>query len=392
MTTGSARLAVRYALSLIAVAAVAVGLVACAPAKVSGGHSGAGSHIGSHPGSTTSTAASPTPTPTPLAAPAIRITRTCGALVSTSTLTASLGVAAPAVAPPPSFDEDIIFQQDGALRCNWSNNYAKDATQTSSHLEVWVLPDVSATNWTDVAKTLVEFGETKTTLIGGDAYGWCTSALPKGTVCNIDTRVGTTWISFELESVPRPFTTSAAGLTHFAALLNPIVTAAGTSGFVTEPRWSDPEATATPATCAATLPDSEVQTAASVSGVSSIGPDLDDQESLGIYVGAGMEMGRVECDLASSDQQSGFFATVLPGGAWAWSQLQVADSSLPGHAPVPSLGTQAIEYSDSASDTVQIDWVRGHNLCSVNVSLPTHSKQASVALALATYINTKIPG
>lgn len=312
--------------------------------------------------------------------------------MSAAALTTSLGASAPAVTPPPLFVSDIIFQEDGALTCNWSDNYAKDAAETSNHLVVWALPDVSTANWSQATPTLVLSGETKTTLIRGNAYGWCNPAIPKGTVCSIDTLVGSTWLSIEVESLSKTFATSDLGLTHFAALLNPIVTAAQASSFVTEPKWTDPAATTTPTTCTTTLPYSEVATASGATGINAIGPDLTDQESLAEYLGAAASVGRVECDLGSGDEKDAFFATVLPGGAWAWSQDQTAAVSQPGYATVPSLGTKAFEYKDTNANGVEIDWVRGDNLCSISVTLSNPAKDASVALALATYVNNEIPG
>ena len=372
----------RGLLAIAAALAVVAGLSACAPAKVSK----TPPHVGP------SKVATPSPTPTPLAAPTTRISRTCSQLVSASALATSVGVTVPVVTPPADPDSDIIFAQDGALTCTWSDDYAKDAMQTSNHLVVWVLPDVASANWTTAVKTLVDSGETKTTIIGGNAYGWCNPALPKGTICSIDTLVGTTWLSFEVESLTKTFANSNLGLSHFATLINPVVTAAGAAGFVSEPKWSDPAATATPATCAATLPSSEVETVTGATGIAPIGPDLSDQASLAEYLGAAANLDRVECDLASTDQQTGVFAVVVPGGGWDWSQVQAHDSAQPGYMTVPSLGTNAVEFSDAGSDQEEIEWVRGDNLCSVDVSLTNHAKQASEALALATYVNNEIPG
>jgi hypothetical protein len=298
----------------------------------------------------------------------------------------------PAVTPTPEGPPDFTFMQAGALTCNWSDNYAKDAQQGSNHLVAWVLPDVSPTDWSTAIATIAQIGETKTTLIDGTTYGWCNPASPKGTICNVDSLVGTTWLSFEVESLSKTFATSNLGLTHFAALLDPIITAAGSSSFVTEPKWTNPAATLTPTTCAGALPNSEITTVSGATGISAIGPDLSDQQSLAEFWGAAHGLGEVQCDLASSNQQSGFFANILPGGSWAWSNQLAYDSGQPAYAAVPSLGTQAAEYSDTAGDSVTIDWVRGGNLCSMNVALPNKSKQSSVALALATYINNEISG
>ena len=196
----------------------------------------------------------PAPKPTPLAAPVTRVTQTCSQLVSASALTTSIGVSVPAVAPPAELDSDVTFAQDGALTCNWSDNLADDQLQTSNHLVVWVLPDVSTANWTSAVSAISDDGEAKTAIIGGDAYGWCNPAMPTGTVCEMDTRVGTTWLSFEVESLTKTFGTSDLGLTHFATLINPIITAAGAASFVKEPKWANPAAAATPTSCAAALP------------------------------------------------------------------------------------------------------------------------------------------
>jgi hypothetical protein len=386
MTTHSQHPRIATVLSAIAVLATVLALSACAPAAHSGtGTASPHAHAGSgHGGS------APAPKPTPLAAPVIRETKSCSQLVSAASLAASVGVSVPVVTPPAVVDTDIAFTQDGALTCNWSDNYAGDSQQTSNHLVLWVLPDVSAANWATAVTTISAIGETKTTIVGGDAYGWCNPAIPTGTVCEVDTRVGTTWLSLEVESVSKSFASSNLGLTHFATLINPIVTAAGSASFVTEPKWANPAATATPATCTATLPSSELTAATGIGGIDSIGPDLSDQPSLAAYWGVEANLGEADCELASPDQQNGIFGSILPGGSWAWSIQQAADSSQAGYATVPSLGTQAVEYTNSNSGGLAIDWVRGGNLCDINVALANPAKQAAVALALATYINGEI--
>jgi hypothetical protein len=385
MTTAPHHSRIGTIISAVAALATVLALSACAPAA----HTGKSTHA--HAGSGHSGSA-PAPKPKPLAAPVSRVAQSCSQLVSASALATSVGVSVPVVTPPAYPDADIAFTQAGALTCNWSDNYAGDAQQTSNHLVLWVLPDVSSANWATAVTTIAEIGETKTTIVGGDAYGWCNPATPTGTICEVDTRVGTTWVSLEVESVSKTFATSDLGLTHFATLINPIVTAAGNASFVKEPKWTNPAATTTPTTCAATLPDSEIDSVAGVSGVDSIGPDLSDQESLAEYWGAAAGLGEVECDLASADQQNGFFTSIVPGGSWAWSYLTAQDSSQAGYTTVPSLGTQAVEYTNSNNDGLSIDWVRGGNLCSINVSLATPAKNAAVALALATDINGEISG
>jgi hypothetical protein len=371
-------------ISAVAALATVLALSACAPAA----HTGTGTgtphaHAGSgHGGSV------PAPKPTPLAAPVTRVTKTCSQLVSTAALTTSVGVSVPFITPPAT--PDVTFTQDGALTCNWSDNLPQDQMQASNHLVVWVLPDVPTASWSTALTTITEIGESKTSIITGDAYAWCNGATPAGTICEIDTRVGTTWLSFEVESLSKTFATSDLGLTHFAPLINPIVAAAGSASFVTEPKWSNPAATATPTSCDAALPDSEIASVTGIAGFSSIGPDLSDQESLAEYWGAEANIGEVECDLASPDQQNGVFASITPGGSWAWSSTMAADSSQAGYTTVPSLGTQAVEYNNGNSGGLAIDWVRGGNLCGVNVSLTNPAKEAAAALALATYINGEI--
>jgi hypothetical protein len=374
-------------ISTVAALATVLALSACAPAAHNAGtthaHAGSGNGGGSVP------VPKVTPKPKPLAAPVTRVTKTCTGLVPASALTTSVGVTVPVVTPPADLEADVTFIQDGALTCNWSDNYPNDRQLSSNHLALWVLPDVPTASWATATPTLVLSGEAKTSLIAGDAYGWCNSGQPSGIVCQVDTRVGTTWLSMEVESLSKPFTTSDAGLTHFAALINPMVTAAGNASFVTEPKWTNPAATAIPATCDALLPDPEIDTLAAVTGVDSIGPDLFDQPSLAEYWGAETNIGEVACDLASADQANAFFPMVVPGGSWAWTRTVAADSSQPGYTTVPSLGTQAVEYTDENSTT--LDWVRGGNLCRISVTLATRSKEPAVALALATYMNTKIP-
>ncbi|HEX4401739.1 MAG TPA: hypothetical protein VHZ98_10460 [Galbitalea sp.] len=374
-------------ISAVAALATVLALSACAPAAP---HPGSTTHA--HAGSGHGSGSVPKPTPTPLAAPVTRVTQTCSQLVSASALATSVGVNVPVVTPPADPASDITFTQAGALTCNWSDNYPGDAQQTSNHLVLWVLPDVSTADWTTASSTITEIGETKTSIISGDAYGWCNPAIPTGTVCEVDTRVGTTWVSLEIESVSKAFATSDLGLSHFAALLNPVIAAAGNASFVKEPKWTNLAATTTPTTCATTISDSEIDSVAGVSGVDSIGPDLSDQESLAEYWGAAAGLGEVECDLASADQQNGFFSSVVPGGSWAWSFTVAQDSSQPGYATVPSLGSQAVEYTNSNSGGTSIDWVRGGNLCNLNVALANPAKQAAVAVALATYMNGEISG
>ena len=371
-------------ISAVAALATVLALSACAPAAHSGTATGTPhAHAGSgHGGSV------PAPKPTPLAAPVTRVTKSCSQLVSAAALTTSVGISVPFITPAAT--PDVTFGEDGALTCNWSDNLPQDQMQASNHLVVWVLPDVPATNWATALTTITEIGETKTTTITGDAYGWCNPATPAGTICEVDTRVGTTWLSFEVESLSKTFASSSAGLTHFAALINPIVAAAGNASFVKEPKWVNPAATATPTTCDAALPTAELTSATGIAGFDSIGPDLSDQESLAEYWGAEANIGEVECDLASPDQQNGVFGSIVPGGSWAWSFTAAADSAQAGYATVPSLGSQAVEYSNANSGGLSIDWVRGGNLCNINVSLVNPAKQAAVALALATFINGEI--
>ncbi|MDQ1546532.1 MAG: hypothetical protein QOH69_1436 [Actinomycetota bacterium] len=371
-------------ISAVAALATVLALSACAPAvhKATGGAPNA--HAGSGHGSGS------VPAPKPLAAPVTRVTKTCAELVPAAALTTSVGIAVPVVTPPADLESDVTFTEDGALTCNWSDNYPNDRMLSSNHLVVWVLPDVPTASWNTATPTLVESGEAKTSLVAGDAYGWCNPGGSAGITCEVDTRVGTTWLSMEIESLSKPFTTSDAGLTHFAALINPMVAAAGNAGFVTEPRWKNPAATVTPTTCDAALPDSEIESAAGVTGVDSIGPDLFDQPSIAEFWGAETNIGEVACYLASGDQANAFFPMIVPGGSWAWALTQAADSAQPGYTTVPSLGTKAIEYTDENGTT--LDWVRGGNLCRISVTLATPAKQAAVALVLATYMNTKIPG
>jgi hypothetical protein len=374
-------------ISAAAALATLLALSACAPAAHTA--TGAGSPH-AHAGSGHGSGSVPAPKPTPLAAPVTRITKTCSQLVPASALTTSVGIAVPVVTPPADLESGVTFTQDGALTCNWSDNYPNDRMEASNHLVVWVLPDVPTASWTSATPILVESGEAKTSLIAGDAYGWCNPGASAGIICEVDTRVGTTWLSMEVESLSKPFTTSDAGLTHFAALINPMVAAAGNASFVTEPKWTNPAATATPTTCDAALPDSEINTVAAVTGVDSIGPDLSDQPSIAEFWGAETNIGEVDCYLASADQANAFFPMVVPGGSWAWARTLAADSSQPGYTAVPSLGTKAVEYTDENGTT--LDWVRGGNLCRVSVTLTTPAKQAAVALTLATYMNTKIAG
>jgi hypothetical protein len=365
--------------------ATALALSSCAPAQVS--------KTVHHVGATTLPAApTPTPTPTPLAAPVSRVSQTCSQLVPTAALTAVIGSAPAMITTATSDFGYLSFTQDGALACHWSDSPAKDQLQASNHVVAWVMPDVPTASFAQAATTLAQIGETKTTIIGGDAYGWCYLVNNnKGTFCSIDTLVGTTWLSFELESMTKAYATSNLGLTHFAALVNPIVTAAGSASFVTEPKWTDPTATTTPTNCDAALPDTKIDSIAGVTGVGSIGPDLSDQESLAAYWGVQTNIGEVDCDLASSNQQSAFFASIVPGGSWSWALQQATNSSNIGYATVPSLGNQAVTFTTSLNDkSVVIEWVRGDNFCEVTVSLPVAAKEPAVALALATYINNEI--
>jgi hypothetical protein len=359
--------------------AVFAALTACAPAVVP--------KTAPHPGPIK---VSSTPTPKPLALPVIRVTKTCSQLVSASALTTAIGVAAAPITSPDAYDSEA-FTQDGALTCDWSDNVANDAQLTSNHLVLWVLPDVSTANWTQAATLLASEISAKTTIINGSAYGSCSSFTATSTVCYVDTLVGTTWISVEVESLTKSFNSSDAALTHFAALINPIVAAAGAPGFITEPKWSDPAATTVPADCNSTLPDSEIESVTGATGVESIGADFAGQESIAGFWGVEANLGYIECDLASADQQSGFFLGVLPGGGWAWSLEQTAASSKPGYSTVPSLGSKAVEYVGD-NDEVTIVWVRGDNLVTLNVGLPTASLNAGDALTLGTYVNTKIAG
>ena len=359
-------------------------LSACAPAaQLKARHPHAGSGAGS-------VGSVPTPKPTPLADPVSRIGTGCSGLESSAAITTAIGIGVPAVTPPTDLLTQVPFTQDGALTCNWSDNYSKDQLQASNHLVLWVLPDVPSASWTTAYPILVESGETKTSIITGDAYGWCNPGATSGTVCEIDTRVGTTWLSLEVESLSKSFATSDLGLAHFASLINPLVTAAGSATFVTEPKWNNPAATATPTTCDTALPDSTIDSIAGVSGVDSIGPDLSDQESIAEFWGAEANVGEVDCDLASADQANAFFVSIVPGGSWAWTLTTAADNSQSGYATFPSLGSKADTYT--TQDGTTIHWVRGGNLCSISVTLATPAKQAAVAQALATALNGKISG
>jgi hypothetical protein len=371
----------RVALTAVVTLATIVGLSACAPVHVSR----TVPHVG-----VTQVPTLSTPSPKALAAPVIRVTKTCAQLVSPSELMTAIGVTPAAIAPPDALDSDTLTQ-DGALSCHWSDDVAGDFQQTSNHLQLYVLPDITTTNWSQANNALSQDGETKTTLISGDAYGGCYSVAATSTECNIDTLVGTTWISAEVESLTKSFTTSDGGLTHFAALINPIVVDAQSSGFVAEPRWSDPAATAVPADCDSTLPDAEIQSVTGATNIEAIGPDEAGQLGISSSLGVEANLGFFECDLASEDQQSGFYLEVLPGGGWAWSLTKAYDSSQPGYSTVPKLGSQADEFSSPDVGTT-VNWVRGDNLLTLNVGLPTASQNAPDALTLATYVNTKIAG
>jgi hypothetical protein len=370
-------------ISAVAALATVLALSACAPATHTGSPH---AHVGGGPGGPV-----PAPKPTPLADPASRIKPGCSGLTSSAEITTAIGANLPGAANGLTLDSQIVYTQDGALACNWSDNQAGDATQTSNHLSVWVVPDLTDAQWAIYTPSLSDFAEAKTALLPGDAYEYCSADATVPGICEIDARVGTTWVRAEVESQTKKFATDAATLAHFVPLLTSIINKATAAGAVIEPRWTDPAAIASLTSCGSVFTTSQLASATGLSGFEEIvdGPDTQALTAWGVQVGTG----QVGCDWFSGDQSAVIGAEILPSGGWAWSQVKQFASTQPDYAAAPTVGPDAITYTDQNSGgTTVIEWVSGHNLITTSVQTagtPTH--QRTVALALATTLTGELP-
>jgi hypothetical protein len=373
-------------ISAVAALATVLTLSACAPAAP---HPGSTTHA--HAGSGHGSGSVPKPKPTPLADPVSRIKPGCAGLASSADITTAIGVNAPVAATGLALGDQIVYTQDGALACNWSDNQAGDASQTSNHLSVWVVPDLTDAEWAIYSPSLADDAEAKTAALPGDAWEYCSADATQPGLCDVDARVGTTWVRAEVESQSKKFATDAATLAHFAPLLSSIINKVGAAGAVAEPRWSDPAAIPALTGCASIFTPAQMATATGATGFEDVvnGPDPQALSGWGVQVGTG----EVGCDWFPGDQSAVVGAEILPSGGWAWSQVQQYASTQPGYAVVPNLGPDAVTYTDQGSGgTTVIEWDSGHNLITVTVQLTgTPAQQLAATMSLAMTLSGELP-
>jgi hypothetical protein len=372
------RLSQGFAVALLAV--VLVGVTACAPATPI-------------PTTTPSpVAAAPTVAPTPAAValtpPAVRLPLTCDQVAPQAQLTSALGTPVQSGAEFVTSDlEPYAFQQDGALYCYFVATKAGSETE----YELLAMPDIAPARWA-ADKAALQEGVSQPSPFGANSYLNCESS-PKDLKCNLDMLIGTTWLSIQdfSDAVPTSLTLAQA-LARFKPLLQSAVSEVQ-GATVSEPLWSDPDASAVNIPGDQVAFDKAISTAIGFTFSTEVyAPDIDaiGTESEAEYpVNFQFFGGGVGSDTVTIG--------VLPQGGWAWSDIQSKASSLAGYASTAGIGDQAFSYSDPTPDEPYqsvIVATKGDNLFTIVVDTSVGSSAAGVgglatkaASAVAALIN-----
>jgi hypothetical protein len=388
------------------IAAVALALTACAPSIAPIHHTNAPHHV-VH-------SAVPTTTPTPTAAavtlPQVRIPLSCAQLASTTqlktVLSATLSPTTPNENPVSTgIDPDLssyIALQEGALNCSWTSPLESNGNPSAT-FDMMVIPDATAAWNADIAK-IHQYYSVKNPL-GPNSWSACwvetLASAGKDENCGFDVLIGSTWLwmgayTDQYGTIP----TLAQVFTRLEPLFQASI-ATVKAVTVTEPAWSDPQATAV------TFPAGGG--AVSLSGMSSaigipftfnaagwgpvngtnIGTSFEAEVlPLGYHADGGGNVGAKAYNLSNQ---------ILPSGAWAYSALQAASTGKPLYTELTGLGTKAFMYglSDPEPNEVAIVGIVGENLYTVEVGTDGAAGRPvplTVAKAAAAYIVSQLGG
>lgn len=348
----------------------------------------------------TPSASQGTPSASPTAelssAPASRFDATCDALLSPAELEALFGANAyePRTSWAPSVSPvKYAVQNTGGLSCTWGNDKAPVggvANPAYDELTVQVLPDATA------AQLDLHTGDHP--LDDGPAFGDAsgTTCFAQAGLCTSNIVIGQAWIEVFLEGADVAATASDADV---QALASPALTA------ITE-RVAAAAASNTNASVAAISPRTDCDVILPAATVQSVfhSEELPVHSQYGsggwsVMTGAATLAGVTRCIVgpAGSDVTLANLE-LLPHGAWAFEDAQVASGVWENHEPVNVEGATEQAYLSCPVGTVSAcsvdfvvgdDWVRLGS--SINGQRPVEDGDQNQVLELAGHVASALP-
>jgi hypothetical protein len=299
----------------------------------------------------------------------------------------------------PDLSPDIAVQQ-GALNCSWTSPVGSDGNASATY-DMSVIPDAAAA-WNAEIGKIHQFYSVKNPL-GPNSWSACwvqtLASANKDENCGLDILIGSTWLNMGAYTDQYGATpTEAQAFTRFEPLFQAgVATVKATT--VTEPAWTDPQATAVtfPAGGGAVSATGLSAAIGLPFGFNAAGWGPVNGTNIGTFFDAEVAPVNYHADNGGNTgaKQYNLSDQILPSGAWSYGQLEASSTGYPLFSELPGLGTKAFMYGLSSPEPneVAIVGIVGENLYTVEVGTPGGAGAPvplTVAKAAAAYIVSQL--